>query len=62
MKLNNETVTIDLKNGTVVHGTVAGVDTKMNTHLRSVKVCGLPTLPPSALLARQATNTFHSYR
>lgn len=25
MKLNNETVTVELKNGTVVHGTVAGM-------------------------------------
>jgi small nuclear ribonucleoprotein D1 len=39
MKLNNETVTIELKNGSTVHGTVAGVDVTMNTHLKNVKVC-----------------------
>mmetsp|Transcript_6858 Transcript_6858/g.10297 ORF Transcript_6858/g.10297 Transcript_6858/m.10297 type:complete len:133 (+) Transcript_6858:73-471(+) len=38
MKLNNETVTIELKNGTTIHGTVSGVDVNMNTHLKGVKV------------------------
>jgi small nuclear ribonucleoprotein D1 len=38
MKLRNETVTIELKNNTVVHGTVTMVDSSMNTHLRSVKL------------------------
>eukprot|EP00618_Florenciella_parvula_P004543 CAMPEP_0119542758 /NCGR_PEP_ID=MMETSP1344-20130328/53762_1 /TAXON_ID=236787 /ORGANISM="Florenciella parvula, Strain CCMP2471" /LENGTH=100 /DNA_ID=CAMNT_0007587013 /DNA_START=42 /DNA_END=341 /DNA_ORIENTATION=+ len=38
MKLNNETVTIELKNGTVVQGTVAGVDVAMNTYMKNVKV------------------------
>lgn len=35
MKLNNETVTIELKNGSVVHGTITGVQASDTFWLRS---------------------------
>ena len=37
-KLNREVVTIELKNGTSVHGTIVGVDASMNCHMKKVKV------------------------
>eukprot|EP01054_Gregarina_sp_Poly1_P004773 Gregarina_sp_Poly_1__4772@NODE_2546_length_2001_cov_83_612720_g1617_i0_p2_GENE_NODE_2546_length_2001_cov_83_612720_g1617_i0NODE_2546_length_2001_cov_83_612720_g1617_i0_p2_ORF_typecomplete_len126_score16_26LSM/PF01423_22/7e14SMATX/PF14438_6/5_2e05DUF2642/PF10842_8/0_0032DUF2642/PF10842_8/8_6e02Hfq/PF17209_3/0_14_NODE_2546_length_2001_cov_83_612720_g1617_i014941871 len=38
MRLVNETVVVELKNGTVIQGIVVGVDISMNTHLKSVKM------------------------
>jgi small nuclear ribonucleoprotein D1 len=38
MKLAHETVTIEMKNGTVATGTVRGVDISMNCHLSAVKM------------------------
>ena len=37
-KLVNQTVTIELKNGSVIIGTLIGVDVSMNTHLKTAKL------------------------
>ena len=37
MKLSKEVVTVELKNGSSVHGTVTGCDVHMNVHMRGVK-------------------------
>lgn len=38
MKCANETVTIELKNGTIIHGTISSVSPQMNTSLRNAKM------------------------
>ncbi|KAM0329805.1 hypothetical protein ACHAQA_003969 [Verticillium albo-atrum] len=38
MKCANETVTIELKNGTIINGTITSVSPQMNTALRTVKM------------------------
>jgi small nuclear ribonucleoprotein (snRNP)-like protein len=48
-KLNREQVTIELKNGTVVHGVVVGVDATMNCHLKKVKMIVYVTLTREAV-------------
>jgi small nuclear ribonucleoprotein D1 len=50
-KLNREQVTIELKNGTVIQGTVVGVDASMNCHLKKAKV--------TVYVARVATLHFY---
>jgi small nuclear ribonucleoprotein D1 len=38
MKLNNETVVIELKNGTVINKTVTDFDISMKTHFKELKL------------------------
>ena len=38
MKLSQETIVVELKNNTVIKGTLAGCDMSMNLHLKKVKV------------------------
>lgn len=38
MKMKNEQVSIELKNGTTIYGTIDSVDMKMNIHLKFVKL------------------------
>ena len=38
MKLTNESVTIETKNGTTASGTIVSIDSKMNVHLKLVKL------------------------
>ncbi|KAK2071217.1 hypothetical protein P8C59_005658 [Phyllachora maydis] len=57
MKLANESVSIELKNGTIVHGTIASVSPQMNTALRNVKMTikGQDTLPLDTMNIRGST-------
>ncbi|CAD0053018.1 unnamed protein product [Aureobasidium pullulans] len=57
MKCQNETVTIELKNGTIVHGTIASVSPQMNTALRTVKMTpkGRDTIALDSMNIRGAT-------
>lgn len=57
VKLRSETVTVELKNGTVAHGTVVGVDHSMNIHLKAVKleVRGQNPIKLQALSVRGST-------
>ncbi|KAK4251152.1 hypothetical protein VTI28DRAFT_1405 [Corynascus sepedonium] len=57
MKCANETVTIELKNGTIVHGTIASVSPQMNTALRNVKMTprGQDPIPLETLNVRGST-------
>jgi hypothetical protein len=45
MKLSNETVTIELKNGTIVHGTITGESESTQSHRRRARVQGTAGCP-----------------
>ena len=47
MKLKNETVTVELKNGSTATGTITDVDSKMNVHLKLVKLTPKKQTPVS---------------
>jgi small nuclear ribonucleoprotein D1 len=57
MKLSGETLSVELKNGTVVQGTVIGSDVAMNMHLKSVKLAlkGKNPVSMDALSVRGST-------
>ncbi|CAK0859437.1 unnamed protein product [Prorocentrum cordatum] len=54
MKLSNESVVVELKNSTIVQGTVTGVDMSMNTHMKNIKftVKGKPPVSMDHLTIR----------
>ncbi|KRX04314.1 Like-Sm (LSM) domain [Pseudocohnilembus persalinus] len=57
MKMKSQSVTIQLKNGTLVEGTIQGVDVKMNTHLEFVtlQIKGKQPVKLDSLSIRGAT-------
>ncbi|KAK3366940.1 small nuclear ribonucleoprotein Sm D1 [Lasiosphaeria ovina] len=61
MKCANETVTIELKNGTIIHGTITSVSPQMNTALRNVKmtVRGQETLTLDSMNIRGSTIRYY---
>lgn len=61
MKCANETVTIELKNGTILHGTVASVSPQMNTALRTVKMTprGADTVSLDSINVRGSTIRYY---
>jgi small nuclear ribonucleoprotein D1 len=61
MKLSNETVSIELKNGTVISGTIVGVDLAMNTHLKTVKMTVKGKNPVSMEFLSVRGNTIRFY-
>merc|ERR1711879_21102 len=54
MKLSNESVVVELKNSTIVQGTITGVDMSMNVHMKNIKftVKGKPPVSMDHLTIR----------